>query len=75
MRTRQREQPWRILNGTYEGNEEERVRKAAQILTESPLYIEELPDFSLKDIEDRIKKNIRDNNVKYVFNSNRVLGQ
>ena len=56
-----------ILNGAYEGNEEERVRKAAQILTESPLYIEELPDFSLKDIEDRIKKNIRDNDVKYVF--------
>lgn len=56
-----------ILNGTYEGNEEERVRKAAQILTDSPLYIEELPDFSLKDIEDRIKKNIRDHDVKYVF--------
>ena len=56
-----------ILNGSYERDEEERVRKAAQILTESPLYIEELPDFSLKDIEDRIKKNIRDNDVKYVF--------
>ena len=56
-----------ILNGTYEGDEEERVRKAAQILTESPLYIEELPDFSLKDIEDKIKKNIRDHDVKYVF--------
>lgn len=56
-----------ILNGAYEGNEEERVRKAAQILSESPLYIEELPDFSLKDIEDRIKKNIRDHDVKYVF--------
>ena len=56
-----------ILNGTYEADEEERVRKAAQILTESPLYIEELPDFSLKDIEDRIKKNIRDHDVKYVF--------
>lgn len=56
-----------ILNGTYEGDEEERVRKAAQILTESPLYIEELPDFSLKDIEDRIKKNIREHDVKYVF--------
>ena len=56
-----------ILNGTYESDEEERVRKAAQILTESPLYIEELPDFSLKDIEDRIKKNIREHDVKYVF--------
>ena len=56
-----------ILNGNYEGDEEERVRKAAQILLDSPLYIEELPDFSLKDIEDRIKKNIRDHDVKYVF--------
>ena len=56
-----------ILNGTYEADEEERVRKAAQILTESPLYIEELPDFSLKDIENKIKKNIRDHDVKYVF--------
>ena len=56
-----------ILNGTYERDEEERVRKAAQILTDSPLYIEELPDFSLKDIEDRIKTNIRDHDVKYVF--------
>ena len=56
-----------ILNGQYVGDEEERVRKAAVILSESPLYIEELPDFSLKDIEDKIKKNIRDHEVKYVF--------
>ena len=56
-----------ILNGMYVGDEEERVRKAANILSESPLFIEELPDFSLKDIEDKIKKNIRDHEVKYVF--------
>ena len=56
-----------ILNGQYVADEEERVRKAAVILSESPLYIEELPDFSLKDIEDKIKKNIRDHDVKYVF--------
>ena len=56
-----------ILNGQYVADEEERVRKAATILSESPLYIEELPDFSLKDIEDKIKKNIRDHDVKYVF--------
>lgn len=64
-----------ILNGQYVADEEDRVRKAATILSEAPLYIEELPDFSLKDIEDKIKKNIRDHGVKYVFNSNRVLGQ
>lgn len=56
-----------ILNGKYEGDEEERVLRAAQILSEAPLYIEVLPDFSLQDIEDKIKKNIRDHDVKYVF--------
>ena len=56
-----------ILDGKYQGDEEERVRKAAEILQSSPLYIEELPDFSLQDVEDRIKKNIRDHDVKYVF--------
>lgn len=56
-----------ILNGKYEGDEEDRVREAARILSQSPLYIEELPDFSLQDIEDTIKKNIRDKNVSYIF--------
>lgn len=56
-----------ILNGQYDGDEEDRIREAAEILANSPLYIEELPDFSLKDVEDRIKKNIRDHDVKYVF--------
>ena len=56
-----------ILNGKYEGDEEDRVREAARILKEAPLYVEELPDFSLKDVEDKIKKNIRDHDVKYVF--------
>ena len=56
-----------ILNGKYEGDEEDRVREAARILKEAPLYVEELPDFSLKDVEDKIKKNIRDHDVKYVI--------
>ena len=56
-----------ILNGKYEGDEEDRVREAAKILADSPLYIVEMPDFSLKDIEDCIKKHIRDYDVKYVF--------
>ena len=56
-----------ILNGTYVGDEEERVLEAARILSESPIYVEELPDFSLQDIENTIKKNIRDHDVKYVF--------
>lgn len=56
-----------ILNGKYEGDEEDRVNKAVKILKDSNLYIEEMPDFSLQDIEDRIKKNIRDHDIKYVF--------
>ena len=56
-----------IMNGKYDGDEEERVITAANILKNSPLYIEVLPDFSLEDIEDLIKKNIRDHDVKYIF--------
>ena len=54
-----------ILNGKYVGDEEERVIEAAKILSNSPLYIEELPDFSLQDIENTIKKNIRDREINY----------
>ena len=56
-----------ILNGESVGDEEERIRQAAQILSNAPLYVEELPDFSLKDVENKIKKNIRDHDVHYVF--------
>ena len=43
------------------------MREAAKILKDSPIYIEEMPDFSLQDVENTIKKNIRDHDVKYVF--------
>ena len=56
-----------ILNAEYEGDEETRVLEAARILSESPLYVEELPDFSLQDVENTIKKNLRDHDIKYVF--------
>ncbi|MBE6148280.1 MAG: hypothetical protein E7167_02025 [Firmicutes bacterium] len=56
-----------ILNGEYEPGEEDRVRQAAVLIKNAPLYVEELPDFSLKDVEDKIKKNIREHDVKYVF--------
>ena len=56
-----------ILNGKYVGDERQRVFDAAKILHDSPLYIEVLPDFSLQDVENKIKKNIRDHDVKYVF--------
>jgi replicative DNA helicase len=55
-----------ILNGLYGEGEEERVLHAAEILKRSPIWIEELPDFSLVDVENKIKKNIREHDVKYV---------
>ena len=56
-----------IIYNEYEGNEKERVIEAARILKDSPLYIRELPDFSLQDVENEIKKGIRDHDVKYIF--------
>lgn len=55
-----------ILNNRYNYEEKDRVYRAAEILAQSPLYIEEMPDFSLKDIENCIKRNIRVRKVHYV---------
>ena len=55
-----------IIDNRYLGDEEDRVREAAQLLKDSHIYVEVLPDFSLQDVEDKIKKNIRDHDVKYV---------
>ena len=57
----------KILQGQYDGDEEVRVDKAIDIILNSSIYIEVLPDFSLQDVEDRIKRNIRDHDVLYVF--------
>ena len=55
-----------ILNGLYEEGERDRVIEAAKIIKNSPLWIEELPDFSLDDVENKIKKHIREHDVRYV---------
>ena len=56
-----------IITGEYYAGEWERVIYAGELLARCPLYIEQLPDFSLKDIENTIKKGIRDWEVRYVF--------
>ena len=56
-----------ILTNKYYNDEKERVLYAAKILSEAPLYIEEIPDFSLRDIENIIKRNIRTHGCKYIF--------
>ena len=55
-----------ILNGQYAEGEEDRVRKAAGIISKSPIWIEELPDFCLDDVENTIRKHVIDHGVKYV---------
>lgn len=44
-----------------------RLVEAVKILQEAPLYIEVLPDFTVKDVENTIKRNIRVNGVTHVF--------
>lgn len=56
-----------ILNGKYDEGEEDRIMYAAELLENSPLYIRELPDFSLQDVENEIKKGIREHDVHYVI--------
>lgn len=55
-----------ILLNKYQNGEETRVKKAAQILAESPLHIVTLPNFTLKDIENTIKIAIKEWDVKYI---------
>lgn len=56
-----------ILTGMYEQQEWDRVVYAAHLLKDSPLYVQQLPDFSMQDIENTIKRGIRDHGVRYVF--------
>lgn len=56
-----------ILNGSYDPGERDRVFEAARIIQESPIYIEELPEFNLQDVENVIKRNLRERNIQYVF--------
>ena len=56
-----------ILNNAYENGEWERVVYAANLLKNSPIYIQLMPDFSLKDIENNIKVGVYNHDVRYVF--------
>lgn len=56
-----------IVTGQYAPGELEKVRHAAEVIGRSPVYIEELHDFSLQDVENVIKRNIRQHDCNYVF--------
>ncbi len=56
-----------IVTGHYDEGELDRVYYAADLISRCPLYVQQLPDFSLQDIENVIKRGIKDHDVKYVF--------
>ena len=56
-----------ILNNRYIGDEEERIAHAVEVLRRGKVYVVELPDFSLRDVENIIKQNIRERGVRYIF--------
>lgn len=69
-----------IVTGNYYLGEWERVVYAAKVLQRCPLYIQQLPDFSLEDIENTIKRGIRDYKCRYIFfdylhSSMKILGE
>lgn len=56
-----------LLTGEYQDGEWERALHAAELLRTGKIYFESLPDFSLQDIENVIKKGIRDHDICYIF--------
>lgn len=56
-----------ILYGTYEKDELDRVKQAISYIESSPLYIVHIPDFSIEDIKNQIKKYNREFSVRYFF--------
>jgi replicative DNA helicase len=56
-----------ILTNRYAPGEIERITRAREIIKRSPLYLKELHDFSLKDIENVVKLAVRKYKVRYFF--------
>lgn len=54
------------LNNMSE-DEEARVIKAAEILSDSPIWFDYLPDFNIQEIERTIERNVVKNRVQYYF--------
>ena len=57
----------KLSTGEYEEGEWERAMHATDLLKHGKIYFESMPDFSLQDIENAIKKAIRDHDVQYIF--------
>lgn len=47
--------------------ERDRIKRAIESLEKAPLYIEYLPDYTMRDIENCIRRNIREHKARAVF--------
>ena len=56
-----------ILTNRYLEGEIDRVNHAREVIKNSPLYLKQLHDFSLKDIENVIKISVRKFGIRYFF--------
>ena len=55
-----------IISGTYLPGEINRIRQASNYIRSSPLYLCHIPDFSIEDITNIIKKYKREKGVNYI---------
>ena len=56
-----------ILTNKYDPGEIERVTYAMEVIKRCPLYLKQLHDFSLKDIENTVKLAVRKFKIRYFF--------
>lgn len=56
-----------ILTNRYDPGEIDRVIYAQEVIKRCPLYLKQLHDFSLKDIENVVKLSVRKYNIRYFF--------
>ncbi len=57
----------KIKDATYDDEEYQRVKYAAQVLKRANFYLEYIPNFDTNDIETLIKKHILENQAQYIF--------
>lgn len=57
----------KILSGNYNSTEEEIIEKCITIIENSPMWIEQIPNFNIDDIERTVKKYKLEHNIGYVY--------
>ena len=58
----------KIIKNQLDSIERGKLSRAVRVLKDSGLYIEYFPNYSMKDIENCIKRNLRVHKANYVFN-------